>query len=559
MIVYREQTANAVTAVLIAAVQDQSTVQETLIAYGEFEAAVADALSPERDTNDEELVVMRRAAVALGRWFEASRRGEKCSALHEWFTQAFAEVRELRLPRTVRTSVPEGYAFYGLYPESYSKAARQFVKREHPESVCVIGIRSIGASLSAAVAGALLAAGVRVHPYTVRPHGHPFDRELRVSEGLRADWQRLAKSSHFAVVDEGPGLSGSSFLSVARALNEAGIATDRIVLFPSWEADSGAFVSERAREAWPRYRKYCAEIEPPLPQVPLEDWSAGAWRNAMPAELRAELPSQPQHEARKYRTGDGRLFKFAGLGRFGRDKLRTAELLHEGGFSPRARGFDQGYLEYEFVPGRPATKGCLDAKFVQKMADYLAFRARKWPFTPRSCAFDDLLEMIATNAAEALGPQAAECENRLRRVRREFEDRPAIQVDGRMMPHEWIATSEGWLKTDAVDHCRDHFYPGYADPAWDLAGAIVEFQMNADERHHLLHRYTAMSRDKVSPAILDFYEIAYLAFRAGYTSLAAKATSGTPDRDLFGAMQLAYSCFLEQALAPDLKRRQVIA
>ena len=94
MIVYREQTANAVTAVLIAAVQDQSTVQETLIAYGEFEAAVADALSPERDTNDEELVVMRRAAVALGRWFEASRRGEKCSALHEGFTQAFAEVRE---------------------------------------------------------------------------------------------------------------------------------------------------------------------------------------------------------------------------------------------------------------------------------------------------------------------------------------------------------------------------------------------------------------------------------------------------------------------------------
>jgi hypothetical protein len=393
----------------------------------------------------------------------------------------------------------------------------------------------------------------------VRPHGHPFNRELRLSEGLRAEWQRLAQLSHFAIVDEGPGLSGSSFLSVARALREAGIGDDRIVLFPSWETDGAAFVNEQARDAWPRYRKHCAEIEPPLPPVPLEDWSAGAWRSAMPAELRAELPSQPQHEARKYRSADGRLFKFAGLGRYGREKLSTAELLHDGGFAPLPRGFSQGYLEYDFAPGRPCTKADMDAEFVQTMADYMAFRARNCEFTPRSCDFDGMLAMITHNAGEALGPRAELCERRLKRCCREFEERGPVRVDGRMMPHEWISTSAGWLKTDSVDHSRDHFYPGNADPAWDLAGAMVEFQMNGDQRQHLLRRYTAMSRDRVSPAILEFYEIAYLAFRAGYTSLAAKATSGTPDGDLFGAMRLAYSCFLEEALAPDLRRRQVSA
>ncbi len=44
-----------------------------------------------------------------------------------------------------------------------------------------------------------------------------------------------------------------------------------------------------------------------------------------------------------------------------------------------------------------------------------------------------------------------------------------------MLPHEWIRTASGFLKTDAVDHQDDLFFPGCQDIAWDIAGAIVEF------------------------------------------------------------------------------------
>ena len=39
-----------------------------------------------------------------------------------------------------------------------------------------------------------------------------------------------------------------------------------------------------------------------------------------------------------------------------------------------------------------------------------------------------------------------------------IEDAPAYELDGRMLPHEWIETSSGFLKTDAVDHFDDHFF-----------------------------------------------------------------------------------------------------
>ena len=68
--------------------------------------------------------------------------------------------------------------------------------------------------------------------FTVRPRGHPFHRELHLSESLENAIRRHAES-WFLIVDEGPGLSGSSFVSVALKLERLGIPSDRIVLFPS--------------------------------------------------------------------------------------------------------------------------------------------------------------------------------------------------------------------------------------------------------------------------------------------------------------------------------------
>ena len=115
---------------------------------------------------------------------------------------------------------PEGYAFYAVYPEMYAMAARAL-----PPSAkrLVIGIRSIGTSLGAAVARACGAALI-----TVRPIGHPFARRLALDDALR---DHILSFHDLAIVDEGPGLSGSSFGCVADFLEDHGVAPERIAFW----------------------------------------------------------------------------------------------------------------------------------------------------------------------------------------------------------------------------------------------------------------------------------------------------------------------------------------
>ena len=102
-------------------------------------------------------------------------------------------------------SVPEGFAYYALDPELYRMAALRFAAEAALHRVAVIGIRSIGAPLSAVVEAELRArAAAKRNRGTVRPHGHPWDRRLRIASGLERAWR--AWDGVFAVVDEGPGV-----------------------------------------------------------------------------------------------------------------------------------------------------------------------------------------------------------------------------------------------------------------------------------------------------------------------------------------------------------------
>ena len=119
-----------------------------------------------------------------------------------------------QLPEEIVVRPAEGFAWYAVYPEMYSAAARRFVHERRPVECVVIGIRSIGTTLSTVVEHELRAHGIRAVSLTVRPRGHPFDRTLVLSEELER-MLRARSRDHFLIVDEGPGLSGSSFISVA--------------------------------------------------------------------------------------------------------------------------------------------------------------------------------------------------------------------------------------------------------------------------------------------------------------------------------------------------------
>ncbi len=466
MIVYRSQERNVQTADAIAEIATlirkgtQEPLHDLLIRFGELEAAVVDAITPGPDRETAESSAFRLAATALGRLFYRSQARQSIST--QPFLKLFDQIRTLRLPRQIRVSIPEGYAFYALYPETYIEASRRFVEECHPKDVCVIGIRSIGASLSAVVAGTLEELGCATRSFTVRPQGHPFNRRLNLATPFPG------ASQFYAVVDEGPGLSGSSFGCVANALPR-----DRVVLFPSWAGDANRLLNDLARQTWASYRKYygCFEAASICGDEPFLDLSGGQWRGE-----ENDIAVHPQHEACKYLAGLT-LHKFAGLGAYGRARFDRARILGEAGYAPPAIALEKGFLAFEFMARIP--KCPRDPDVTERIAEYLAFRSQTFP-AERSVSFDNIREMIAVNTSANVNLEA---------YRREVADRPAVAIDGRMMPHEWIGTMNGWMKTDSVDHCCNHFFPGCADIAWDLAGAAVEFQMTPDGREHLLQRY----------------------------------------------------------------------
>src|SRR5690348_17117096 len=108
-------------------------------------------------------------------------------------------------------------------------------------------------------------------------------------------------------------------------------------------------------------------------------------------------------------------------------------------------------------------------------------------------------------------------------------ERPVI-ADGRMQPHEWLLSPQGRiLKVDSGSHGDDHFFPGPTDIAWDLAGSIVEWQMDAEQADFFLASYRRISGDDARERVKEFVT-AYSTFRKAYLLMAANALHGSEEQ-----------------------------
>src|SRR6185312_14144744 len=127
----------------------------------------------------------------------------------------------------------EGLRYYALWPGAYAESARAWLAASGGrQPVWVLGLRSMGSILAPVAAAALAAEGCEVHSATLRPVGHPFDRHLRPNASLQAAWCKFPGA--FLIVDEGPGLSGSSFAGAIAALCTCGVGEERICVLPAW-------------------------------------------------------------------------------------------------------------------------------------------------------------------------------------------------------------------------------------------------------------------------------------------------------------------------------------
>ena len=483
-----------------------------LIEAGELAQAIADAGEDDGAALD--------LAIAIARALDRSWRSE--------LADAGAIPRAALAGGARRARLPEGYAFYALYPEAYLAAAAASPRR--PD--LVIGIRSIGTSLGAAVVAATGAPAL----ITVRPGGDPFRRTVALPAPPRP------AGAIVAVADEGPGLSGSSFGAVVDALEGDGVPLDRIDLFPSHRGDLGPVADPRHRARWARARRHVVDFEgliaPRLAgwfadalgpaEHPPVDLSGGAWRRRRDLDA----PAHPQQERRKYLLragGHAWLLKFAGLGAHGEHAFARGRELAAAGFVPDVAALRHGFVAHRWhddaAPPRFDRGDVVDA-----IGAYLALRADRFRAADDAGASDDELRMMARrNTALALGDDAAEA-----LASRPAPPRPPrrIETDNRMHAWEWLALPGGRvLKTDAVDHHAAHDLIGCQDVAWDLVGAELELGLDAAALRRIAARVGG-----VDPARVEAMRPWYLAFQLGYWTLAGDAATAARYAERLGAL-----------------------
>jgi hypothetical protein len=493
-----------------AASRNEDDCLDALMRAGELECALADS-----DASSEP------AQIAAGITDTAAQSLLQCRSASDycWGIQnAFRSLELLasHLPATLVLRPPEGFAFYALHPLMYAAVADEL---DLPPCVAVLGIRSIGTALSSVVAGAARDRGCRSERITVRPSGAPYDRELRFT-ALEVAWIRskAARGAGFLIVDEGPGRSGSSFLAVAEALERSGVAPHRITIMCSYEPNLDALLAPSAASRWKRFRAVWPRSQSrPLPPAadPDLDLSAGKWRRFFSSC--STTPSWVETERLKFLSREDShkrpsLLKFEGYGRFGKVARTRATALTEVGFATQLTDADRGFLDYDLLPGPAAHPGDLRADTLVRLAEYCATRSQRFAATATDC--EPIAIMAAQNLLEEFG-SAPEIELQLLR--------PCI-CDGHMQPYEWVHDGNGVLrKTDGCSHGDDHFFPGPCDIAWDLAGCIVEWEMDGSTADAFIRDYELRSGDRVRLRLRSWI-LAYCAFRIGWTAMAAGST-----------------------------------
>lgn len=459
-----------------------------------------------------------------------------------------ARLNRLDGPGRLRLRRPEGYAHYAVYPEAYIEAAE---RSGLSSRTVVIGLRSIGLSL-----GALVSAGLQARPaFSLRPIGHPFVRRVEVSDAL----SRLLLADpqvDFALVDEGPGLSGSSFGGVADWLVVRGVAPEKIHFFPSHMGDPGPEASQAHRQRWHSRPKHVVAmdellVETPRPVHRLQRWagdkfetkshewrdiSGGRWRDVHYGSDERP-PSNRSMEKRKFLLGEGdrrRLVKFAGLAGLDREKARKGAVLSEAGFTPKTVGSRHGFLVEEWVDGVPWCKaGLSSAGMIEAVGRYLGFRARFLPPPNGGASLQALCHMARCNIGEALGTDISErlrkrldgCDGSRTRLMR-------VDTDNRLHAWEWLVAKDGRiLKTDALDHSGAHDLVGCQDVAWDVAGAGVELGLTSTERQRLARIVAEKTGRALPEDLLAVFETCYLGFQIGlWTNARASSDDREPER-----------------------------
>ncbi|HET7439989.1 MAG TPA: hypothetical protein VFJ47_01710, partial [Terriglobales bacterium] len=293
----------------------------------------------------------------------------------------------------------------------------------------------------------------------------------------------------------------------------------------------------RAADAANRWRRFgwrCVESSCTKKFAQHRFVGCGSWRDLSFSSLSEWPASWTQMERAKFLSPDRNwLYKFEGLGRFGKKSREGALCLREAGFGRDAYEDYAGFVRYPWLRARPLSARDLSQQILDRIAAYCAFRARN--FRVANPPVQQLKGMVVANLEKEFGADDALSGRYFDLLQRDSETSDmlvsdsGIVTDGRMQPHEWLLQEDGMvLKTDGTSHGEDHFFPGPTDIAWDLAGAALEWEMRAEATNYLLSQYERLSNDDARPRFPAFL-LAYVVFRMGYCKMACEAEAGSTE------------------------------
>jgi len=480
-----------------------------LLRAGELECGLCDASIPAVTCEQASRLTDLFAAAALV--CDASRDSYDGGSL---VGTALPILEEISCAQILGVSSPEGFAYYALHPLDYADLITRL--NITAASALVVGIRSIGTTLSAVVATRLRELDVAAMRITVRPTGHPYDRVCEFDAAqLREIAVNVAANAEFIICDEGPGRSGSSLLSVAEAMETAGVPHSRIRILCSHQPDVGSLCARDATRRWSSYRSAHAGMTQRLPADAARRLGTDGWRRSHLLRQNDWPAIWPKFERLTYASAHaGILLTFEGHGHYGAAVRGRNQALSDAGFSLPYLGHEGGFGKHVAVRETVARQKDLTPQLLVHMAEYSGWRAQQ--FAVRDVGESDMETMVRVN------------------FEREFHvaldgltlpvERPTV-CDARMMPQAWLQTEDGrWLKLDAALYGDDHFFPGPCDIAWDLAGIIVEWELNRSARELLLARYRQASGEDASNR-MQAYELAYATFRMAWSRMAAASVS----------------------------------
>lgn len=483
---------------------------DALVTAGELEAALADAADPLEAAVSQATDAL--AAVAMGSPTDLSVCAEALA--------------HARAPRSLAIRPPEGFAGDALHPQAYACVNELVDTRE----ALVVGVRSVGTTLSAITAAALRARGVIARRLTLRPDGPPGHRRVALGHDASEAIARARRNgATVVIVDEGPGPNGSSFLATGEAIVAAGVPRERVVLLGGRRIDPDRLRAPAAGERWRAFR---SAVAPSGGFAPVRsaaiDVTGGAWR-PLHYTCAEHWPAVVEAMERRKLVADGRLFKFEGLGSSGHAARHRASALAAEGIALDPCDEGDGWTSYPWG-GRPLQAGDLDAILIEHIARYCA---RRPALCPQVSAETDLTPVVAGSVAVLLGgasvagsPLATLLADGTLAIER------VATTDGRLAPHEWLRMTDGSVrKTDAITHGDDPLFPGPTDIAWDLAGAIVEWDMDKAAREHLLTAYRRASGDDAARRI-DAWLVAYAAVRGAFSLFALERCGAAEARRL---------------------------